>query len=260
MTRSEHPEHISIEQLSAFLDQQLTSQEQAAVDAHLHMCEQCRLSLTDLRAMVALVRALPQPALPRSFALPLNVTPFPIQATHEERQAEGIPARRQPLARNGLRRSLRFVSAIAATLGLLIMLSGLWNATLHGTGGAASESAAPAFTSAGQAPSVSPRTLSPGAAEGTHVVTQPGLTGTGQQRQTTTPTPQPQRTGTATNGVLQNTGGGHLQQQTPGSFVLPSFLDLGTTEGRLSLGLALALLGIIGLLMTRRRYRGAINQ
>ncbi|HEV2582417.1 MAG TPA: zf-HC2 domain-containing protein [Ktedonobacteraceae bacterium] len=256
MTRSENPEHITIEQLSAFLDQQLTPQEQATVDAHLHTCEQCRLALADLRATVALVRAMPQPALPRSFTLPANVTPFPVQPASELHRAANVPARRQPAARNGLRRSLRFVSAIAATLGLLIVLSGLWNAISPGIGGGASESAA--FTTAGQAPSVSPRASTPGIAVGTNVVTQPGSTASGQQRQTKTPVPQPQQTGTPRQGVLQDTGGGHTTQQPPAPFVLPSYLDLGTIEGRLSLGLALALLGIIGLLVTRRRYHRAI--
>lgn len=228
-----------MEQLSAFLDKQLPPSEQAFVDAHLRSCEQCRLALADLRATVALVRAMPQPALPRAFTLPVNVTPLPIQAAREERRLHR-PARGQPPARSGLRRTMRFVSAIAAVLGLLFILSGLLPfLSLGNTAGGASTASAP------QSPAVQGVQRSPVPAS---KVTTP-FTAQNDGRTGTSPssgTPVPQQTpATPITSPLQNIG----------SPALPPFLDLSTIEGRLSLGLVLALLGVIGLLMTRRRYR-----
>ena len=258
MTRSRQPgnhersEHLTMEQLSAFLDKQLPPAEQAVVDAHLHSCEQCRLALADLRATVALVRAMPQPALPRAFTLPVNVTPLPIQAAREERPLHR-PARGQPPARSGLRRTMRFVSAIAAVLGLLFILSGLLPfLSVGNTAGGASTTASvpqrPAVQGVQHTPFAASQATTPNTA-GTHL---PQPTRTGQNdnqaagRSPSTGTPVPRQTpATPATSPLQNIG----------SPVLPAFLDLGTIEGRLSLGLLLALLGAIGLLFTRRRYQ-----
>ena len=245
-----------MEQLSAYLDKQLTPAEQASVDAHLHACEQCRLALADLRTTVALVRAMPQPALPRSFALPANITPLPIQPAREERQLHR-PERGQPPARNGLRRAVRFVSTIAAVLGLLFILSGLLSGISpgHTTGGVSSEAEAPVAgpaQSARRTPAVSSQAATPGTF-GTHVA-RPTQTKQKDQSASTasggTPVPQP---GTPTRSSAQGTSNPpHQQLPVPGT--LPPFLDLSTIEGRLSLGLALVVIGVIGLLMTRRRY------
>jgi hypothetical protein len=260
VTRPEHPTHIPIEQLSAFLDQQLTSEEQAAVDAHLRSCEQCRRALADLRATVALVRALPQEAVPRSFALPLNVTPFPIQAAREDgrerrdqRQPVSVPARRQPVARNPFRRSLRFVSTIAAVLGLLVILSGLWSAIPlgHLSSGSATESSSAPAASSNQPTAVIPHVTTP-IPEGTRST---GLTQPGQKGKT--PITNTVRPGTPTQTTSPGSGSSGNNQQVPTSpsFSLPSLLDLSTIQSRLGLGLALVVVGIIGLLLTRRRYR-----
>lgn len=265
MTRSrqhgnyEHSDHLTMEQLSAYLDKQLTPAEQASVDAHLHACEQCRLALADLRTTVGLVRAMPQPTLPRSFALPANITPLPIQPAREERQLHRS-ARRQPPARNGLRRAVRFASSIAAVLGLLFILSGLLSGVSpgHSTSGAASESSAPAAAPAQGArrtPAVSSQAATPGTF-GTHVA-RPTQTEQKDQSASTvsggTPVPL---SGTPTRSSAQGTSN-PPQGQLPAPGALPPFLDLSTIEGRLSLGLALVALGIIGLFLTRRRYTRA---
>jgi anti-sigma factor RsiW len=58
------------ERLSAYLDGELTHSELAALETHLPTCEQCQRELAALRQTRALLRALPTPALPRSFTLP----------------------------------------------------------------------------------------------------------------------------------------------------------------------------------------------
>lgn len=269
MTRPEHPTHIPIEQLSAYLDQQLTPEEQATVDAHLRSCEQCRLALADLRATVALVRALPQEAVPRSFSLPLNVTPLPIQATQDgrerrdQRQPVSVPARRQPhaqpiarpVARTPFRRSLRFISTIAAVLGLLVILSGLWSAIplgLPGSGGATESSSSAPVASSNQPTAVIPHVTTP-VPEGTRAIgSTPGQKGKTPITNTVRPA-----TPTRTSSPGSGTFGNHQQVPVSPPFSLSSLLDLSTIQSRISLGLALVVVGIIGLLMTRRRYRRA---
>ena len=66
-------EHLTTEQLSAFLDKQLTPQEQAFFDAHMQSCSRCQNALGELRRTVVLLHALPQPSLPRSFTLPAGI-------------------------------------------------------------------------------------------------------------------------------------------------------------------------------------------
>ncbi|HKS68809.1 MAG TPA: zf-HC2 domain-containing protein, partial [Ktedonobacterales bacterium] len=58
------------ERLSAYLDGELAPGDDAALERHLATCAECRDELAGLREVRALLRALPQPALPRSFALP----------------------------------------------------------------------------------------------------------------------------------------------------------------------------------------------
>jgi len=55
--------HLTTEQLSAHLDGQLSDLEQSQLEAHLKTCEWCQQALTDLRRTVALLHALPRPAL-----------------------------------------------------------------------------------------------------------------------------------------------------------------------------------------------------
>lgn len=84
---SQHDWHLTTEQLSAYLDRQLSEEEQKEYKIHLDACEQCRQTLLELRQTVTLLHALPQPRLPRSFVLPVDtvVTPLP-QEEHIEGQ------------------------------------------------------------------------------------------------------------------------------------------------------------------------------
>src|SRR5438270_13480242 len=80
VTQHEHPGHLTTEQLSAFLDKQLTLQEQAFFDAHLQVCSQCQQALAELRRTVVLLRAMPRIDVPRSFTLPTVIRPVPLRS------------------------------------------------------------------------------------------------------------------------------------------------------------------------------------
>jgi len=233
-------EHLTTGQLSAFLDKQLSPQEQAFFDAHLQSCQHCQFELAELRRTVVLLHAMPQPQLPRSFTLPTTVQPAQIRAA----LPHTAPARQ----RHVLRSTVRAVSSIAAVIGLIFILSGLLaNVHLGVGGGAVTTSSSPVFnssngntTGSSQVPQANVNT--PGAIE-TPLIHNP---------QTSTPTasklsPTPKATPTA-RATVKN--GGAVEPP-----VLPPALDLGQPAGRLSLGALLLLLSIIGLVLTRRRYR-----
>ena len=65
----ESPEYRQ-EQLSTALDGMLPPEEQVALDAHLAGCDTCTRELEELGQVRMLLRAMPEPALPRSFLLP----------------------------------------------------------------------------------------------------------------------------------------------------------------------------------------------
>lgn len=264
MTQSEHQAHLTPEQLSAFLDKQLAPTEQALLNTHLASCAQCQRVLADLRATVALVRALPMPAVPRSFTLPGNIAPFPIQpvspvspVTQETRQPvrAGAQAQRPPASLKVMRRSLRLISAIAACLGLLFVLSGLPLLVSGHTGNATS---APELSSGGSTYNTNPST---GPRSTPNVVGTRGPVRTGTGTGPTSQTPVPQQSPTpAPTPTSTSTGLTVPPPKTPGGGpALPPFLDPGTTLGRLSLGLALVVLGIIGLFVSSRLQRRAIS-
>jgi len=124
----EHDWEQQREQLSALMDNELGAQERAELEAHLATCAQCRAELASLQRASALLRALPQPTLPRSFALPLEAAP--IQAPPRQVSSEARPARQQPGAPSARRTNprrpaqvLRWISTIAALLGIIVLLS-----------------------------------------------------------------------------------------------------------------------------------------
>jgi hypothetical protein len=79
MAWSDHDQHISIDDLSTYLDGEIESaEERARIEQHLATCETCREELESLRAVSQLLSELPEPALPRSFRLsPEDVEPAP---------------------------------------------------------------------------------------------------------------------------------------------------------------------------------------
>ena len=236
MTQHEHHRHLTTGQLSAYLDKQLTPQEQAAFDVHISTCPPCQQALAELRSTVALLRAMPSVDVPRSFTLPAPIRPVPVQAARVNTE----PPRRQPVPHYRLRRAVRAVSTLAAVLGFLFILSGFLNYVHFASGGVAT-SGAPAFTSQDTQTTKPTSGATEQAGRGTPNV--------GKVNGSATKTPVPaQSTPIATPAA--NTGSPHTADQAP---TIPPVLDLGRSEGRLSLGLLLLLFGIIGLLTTRRR-------
>ncbi len=137
----EHADREALrERLSAYLDGELAPADAAALERHLAACAECRDELAGLREVRALLRALPAPRLPRSFALPATAAPHSA-AAHAPRPASA-PAR-VPAAR--LARAAQWVGSLAAVLGLLLIVA---TAVLGAHPGAASTfSAAPALGS-----------------------------------------------------------------------------------------------------------------
>ena len=109
-----HDEHLTIEQLSAAFDKQLSPQEQAVFDAHISTCQQCQNNLADLRLTAALLRAMPEEAVPRSFVLPGSLATVPHDAGCFERSGTrtcirpSVPHRSMRHGRAGQRRFTRF--------------------------------------------------------------------------------------------------------------------------------------------------------
>ena len=145
----ESPEYRQ-EQLSAALDGMLTPDEQTALDAHLAGCESCRRELDELRQVRSLLRAVPEPALPRSFALPLEGDlPAPRTPRTPAPPATRMPvtplrpaARPAPASARATRtlQVTRWIGTIAAILGLALFLGTLLPLASH-PGGAATTSA-----------------------------------------------------------------------------------------------------------------------
>ena len=236
-------EHLTTEQLSAFLDKQLTPQEQAFFDAHLQSCQRCQAVLAELRGTVALLHAMPQPSLPRSFTLPADRVQVPAARSHPQ----PLPVQQRRIPRyTMLRRSMRAVSTLAAAIAVIFILSGLLANFHFGAGGATSAASSPVNGSV-NAPTHIP-------AAKPNLTQEPqarSLTPTAKSQQTRTPsaspvvpTPTPRATSTSVQGV----NGGNVNPPS-----LPPYLDISKPAGRLTLGAFLLLLSIAGIIATRRR-------
>ena len=69
LSRNAQHAHIGIEQLSAYLDNQVTAAERTRTETHLRDCATCQAELHSLRQTVTLLRALPRVRAPRAFTL-----------------------------------------------------------------------------------------------------------------------------------------------------------------------------------------------
>ena len=237
---AQHDEHLTTEQLSAFLDKQLAPQEQAAFDAHVSTCQECQGKLADLRLTVALVRALPQEEVARSFVLPSRLVPVAERPLHRRAGATPVTGQRRVRA-DALQRTVRVISTLAAVLALIFIISGILP-LVHFGGGATSTAS---YGSSAETKPSSNSTVMGRHVNGTATSDRP-------QRAAGSGTPIPTPTPAAR--VRSNTGSSPSTAPPP---PLPPALDLGQPEGRLALGALLLVLGIIGLIITRRR-RGAV--
>ncbi len=244
--------HLTTEDLSAFLDGQLSPSEQAQWESHLHTCEQCRHELADLRLTVNLMRALPQPALPRSFALPADAgfsTIMPVAASSRTQRTTAAAPRRWPLyARN----AVRVVSTLAAVLGLFFLLSGLIGTSGMG-GSTASGTSASVPSFAAQHPS----TTSSGAASGDGAATPQASAQRQPSSQPALPTPTQPEAGPLRNGAAIQPAD-RLPPRTEQASPIATYFDLSTAGGRAALGLLLLVVGLIGfgfMRLTRRWSR-----
>jgi anti-sigma factor RsiW len=157
-----------LEQLSAYLDNEVDERERAALEQHLPTCEECRRALEELGQSRALLRALPTPALPRSFRLPeTGAVPEPLSRGGRG----GVAALSSSNQRTGARRAraLQWVGGLVAALGLFLLFS----TTLPGgfplhasrpsaaSYGESSSAQAPSSNNQTRAPSASGSTSSP---------------------------------------------------------------------------------------------------
>lgn len=239
-----HDKHLTTEQLSAFFDRQLSSEEQAVFDAHMSTCQQCQNNLADLRLTVALLRAMPEEQVPRSFVLPGALAPVPARTIRQDTTITPI-AGKQHARFNTLRRSVRVVSALAAVLALLIIVSGLFPSLHYGANESAT-TAAPVSSS--------------GSANTTHAPVQtPNVqkpTDVQSNARTVTPSPVASQTPGPTGTATTKASTVAPDDQSPS--VLPA-IDFSQPVVRLSLGVLLLALSIIVLVVTRRR-RSSANQ
>ncbi len=219
-------QHLTTARLSAYIDGQLSTEEQQQTDLHLQECTVCRQQLAELRETVALLHALPQPSLPRSFVLPVPERTLSSSQTVRPapRLAPVVPLSRRSGWPSYVSGAVRTVSTLAALIGIVFLLSALFGTVIPSGG-----SATTAHSSA-TATSVPGQTL-PRGVLGTPV-------------QVTTPTNSgsvPKPNSQANKPVGQNP----LQ-------ALLILFTIETIPTRTSIGIALVLLAVVGFLIVRR--------
>ena len=269
--------HLTTEQFSAHLDGQLSDLEQNQLNSHLKTCALCQQELTDLRRTVALLHALPHPALPRSFVLPLDIqqsaddhrededvveeadhAPIAL-ATARARRSEtnaGMPSRRRWPAY--VRTALRTVSAIAAVIGFVLFLSGVFTTLPHGSAGMSAST-----TSQARIPEVQSDTTQSAKMATSNSTNSAGAVPQISPSSRATIIPQTPTAGTratATSGRASSTPIAASKPKPtysaePTSSQVPTilFFDLSSGPGRLGFGFLLLLLGVMGYVVFKRR-------
>ncbi len=223
-------EHLTTEQFSAFLDKQLSPQEQAFFDAHISSCQQCLNKLADLRLTTALLHSLPVEEVPRSFVLPASISIVPDRITQHDGQITSIRSR-QRTQQSVLHRSIRIASALAAVLALCFIISGVLPLIYNSVGNSASNTS----SSSTFAP-VHPGAATPGVHQPSSAL--PSVGSAAKTSPTTTAT-APSSSDHATN-----------PGQSP---AIPLIIDLSQPLVRLGIGVLVLVISIIVLIITRRR-------
>ncbi len=237
--------HLTTTQLSALLDGQLSPEEQAQSDAHLNTCEQCQQQLAGLRQTVTLLRAMPQPELPRSFMLPTDsiVAPLNMRSAQPSTRVT-LPT---PVRHGGrpsyIRSTATALSTLAAVLGIVFLLSGLFGTAIRG--GSASTS------TSGNSSTLPPKKSAP-------QITKPVVPGvsTPHVQASAIATPSPSPTATPVSSVRRASDKDHNTSQQNVFQPILTIFDLSIPGSRAMLGLILLLIGIVGLsLLTIQRAR-----
>jgi anti-sigma factor RsiW len=249
--------HLTTEQLSALLDREASAEEQAQWQAHLSTCPQCQQALTALRQTVAMLHALPQPILPRSFVLPAEAAePQPVlsrsfalpMAAAEPISPPGaaapIPIRVSRRRLNPyVRGVLRTVSALAAMIGVVFFLSGVLPSLRYG-GGSARSTAATSSGYSVPAPGDGVTTQS-GTVKSPTTVSQHALS--------------PVATATALVKPRSSTpidqGFNNSNKSGPSLGFTFLIFNLSTPAGRVGLGMILVILGGMGFVLFKRSRR-----
>jgi anti-sigma factor RsiW len=177
MTAGTHQQHSDwdqqLEQLSAYLDNEVDERGRAALEQHLPTCEECRRALEELGQSRALLRALPAPALPRSFLLPeTGAVPEPLSRSGRSSAAAHSSSEQRSGARRA--RALQWIGGLVAALGLFLLIGTTLAGGLHSP---TARSSAPSLggVSSAQAPSSNTETRVPSeSASGSNSPTQLG--------------------------------------------------------------------------------------
>lgn len=138
--RDDHP---TPEALAAFLDASaFDPADRAAIERHLPGCAACSAVLAELRALVTALADLPEPAVPRSFAL--------TRAMLEQRDLPHALDTRRPVDLERVARwrrrqiaAVRYATAVAAVLFVLVLGADLLTTTSFSGGGDADVSSLP---------------------------------------------------------------------------------------------------------------------
>lgn len=262
---SQHDRHLTIEEISAMLDDQLSVQKLENIQNHLTSCLQCQQEVAEIKQTVHLLHALPEPALPRSFALPTTIVPdipLTIAIPHgqqkdlikqEEDDAQEEIGLATPLAltdhrasKQRLRKTLRACSALAVAAGMLFVLSGLLNTI-------------PFVQNLDVTTATSIQAPSNGLDHNSNLVT-PVVAGT-TNKNAPPPQARPQavpagQSGpTATPSVIKPAvHGRETRVPQTSTLTLPTFVifDMNSQSGRIGLGILLFLLGSCGSMYFKR--------
>lgn len=252
--------HLTTEQLSALLDNQLEETGET-YRGHLASCQQCQQELAELRQTVNLLRALPQPTLPRSFVLPSGTTqtgPEHPNAQlepniHVLRSTNSSLQRARARSSTG-RRVLSLAGTLAAVVGILFVLSGFvpslpqmgMATSSTSTGGSSVSAGAPSNNSAASSANGSVNSAtSSGSAE-----SQNGTQAQPRDVQAPAPT-QPQNIAGIQPAQKQET------EQSAAPPTAAPFFDWGATGMRIGLGILLFIAGMMGIAIGRERNKKA---
>lgn len=265
--------HLTTEQLSAYLDEQVSATEQSKLEVHLHACERCQQELVDLRQTVTLLHAMPQPRLPQSFVLPIDTSFFTEVSTVDDTSDAAVPvplasvSARQVAAQNVslttrrsrwpiyVRSALRSVSAIAAVLGLVLLISGLLASVSYGT--SASEGSYNVSTASQPMPTQTPQADQAYGAQASATSTEstPGAASAENKGKQQSIQSVPTATANSASPRLKTSDRNALDG--PRSSTQPTilFFDLSVPQARSGFGFLLLLLGCMGFIVFKRRKR-----